>query len=132
MTAVVVREDDRWKVSRWIDAELEPGDGANTLDDVIRIADASVRDSYPPGPRRTSAELQYAIYPWKLRGTPTAIFDITGTDGGLIATDILERNPGIRGKTADDLVAQASLVLARQDGAMFRWVKNVNDLAEEN
>ena len=63
VTAVVTREDDLWTVSSWIDACLDAGGDFRTLDDLLRLADTLVRDSYPPGPRRATVDLQYAIYP---------------------------------------------------------------------
>lgn len=115
-------------MSRWIDAELDPGGDSGTLDEAVRTADALVRDNYPPGPRRMSAEVQYAIYPWAFEGKPAAIFDVTGKAGELVASDILKTSLGVGGTTADDLVVQASLVLAGQPRAMFRWLKKVRDL----
>ena len=76
ITAVVVRADDRWTISSWIDARLESGGDVRTLDELVQAADTLVLYSYPPGPRRSTAELQYAIYPWSFKGNPLVMLDV--------------------------------------------------------
>ncbi len=128
VTAVVVREDGLWTVSSWIDARLDAGGDFRTLDELVQVADALVRDNYPPGPRGTTAELQYAIYPWAFKGQPDAIFDVIGDPGNLVASDTNATGAEVRGKTAEELVTQAALLLGEQPRAMLRWVKKVADL----
>lgn len=106
ITAVVIREDDLWAISSWIDARLDAGEDFRTLDDLLQAADRLVSDGYPIGPSRTTAELQYAIYPWTFKGEPQAILDVTGHPGDLAATDIIGSNLEIHGTTAGELVTQ--------------------------
>lgn len=126
---MVFREDDRWTVSSWIDARLEDGGDFQTLDELVEVADALVRHSYPPGPRRAAAELQYAIYPWSFKGEPQVVLDVRGNANGLTATDISGSALEVSGKTAEDLVEQASR-LAAQPQVMLRWVKSLGDLTD--
>jgi hypothetical protein len=74
--------------------------------------------------------LQYAIYPWTFKGEPEATLDVTGEEGGLVASDISGRSLELRGKNAEELVAQAPSLLGEQPRAMFRWVKHVSDLPD--
>jgi hypothetical protein len=130
VTAIVSREDHLWTVSSWIDGRLEAGGDFQTLDDLVQVADALVRESYPSGPRRTTAELQYAIYPWTFKGNPDAILDVTVEGGDLVAADIRGSNFEVRGKTAEDLVEQASSALGEQPQPMLRWIKKIGDLTD--
>lgn len=127
VTAVVAREDERWTISYWVDAGLKAGENFDTLDALVRTGDALVRDSYPAGEGRATAELQYAIYPWKFKGQPEVMLDVTGDAHALTASDISGTTLGFSARTADDLVEQASR-LVEQPRVMLRWVKKVSGL----
>lgn len=129
VTAVVVRDDGTWSISSWIDAPLEAGGDFGTLDQLVQVADALVRDSYPPGPGRAGAELQYAIYPWSFKGRPQAMLDVTENPEHLSATDISGSASEVIGKTAEDLVEEAGR-LAQHPQVMLRWVKAVGNLTD--
>jgi hypothetical protein len=124
-----VREDDRWTVSSWIDARLEAGGEFETLDELVQAADLLVGDSYPSGPHRDDAELQYAIYPWSFKGQPDAMLDVSGEAGALDASDVGSGSLRVSGKTAEELVERAAS-LAEYPKLMFRWVKRVADLTD--
>lgn len=100
------------------------------MDDLLQAADRLDSDGHPIGPSRTTAELQYAIYPWTFKGEPQAILDVTGHPGDLAATDIIGSNLEIHGTTAGELVTQVSSLLGEKPRAIFRWVKKVSELMD--
>jgi hypothetical protein len=130
VTAVVIRDGDLWTVSSWIDARLEAGGDFETLDELVRTADQFVGDSYPPGPHREVAEVQYAIYPWSFTGQPEVMLDVTSRPGDLIATDIGGSTLEVRGRSAEELISQVASLRGDQPPIMFRWVKKVNELTD--
>jgi hypothetical protein len=128
VTAVIIREDDVWKVQIWVDCPLESGDSSAGLDELTARCDSRVAAGYPPGDERASAELQYAIYPAEVKGPTVVIMDITGGPGALVATDINGHDSQVRAATVEQLVAEGVASATDPDNVMFRWIKQVESL----
>jgi hypothetical protein len=82
---------------------------------------------YSGEPQAASAELQFAIYPWK--GNPgKVILDITTDADGLVARDIQGTEITIRGESLEDLVQKGETMVPNPNEAMFRWIRRVSEL----
>lgn len=128
VTCVVEREGEAWEAVWASDGRLPENFKDHSLTAVADRAAASVAAMYSGESEAASAELQFAIYPWK--GNPgKMILDITREAEGLVARDIQGTEITIQGVSLEDLVQKAETMVPNPSDAMFRWIRRVSELA---
>lgn len=126
VTSIVSVERGSWKVT-WASDKETPNDfkGSGLTECVtmaldrlyhLRSHEASVRN----------AELQFAIYPFKGRGS--TILDIRPTERGYAAAPLPGGDPTYDGLTLELLVDSVRASLGDSNDAMFRWIISPMDL----
>jgi hypothetical protein len=109
------------------DGRAPEGFKAASLADAVRIADSQVAALYPPSdPAWSTAELMYAIYPWRSGGR---IFEVTQTPHGLLARSIENLDESFEAQDLDGLVRSAAEANPDPSEILFQWVKPVRDLS---
>jgi hypothetical protein len=128
VTCIVSRDRDTWEVI-WTSDGRTPSDFAvGRLTDAVERAINDVAVLYADQPAAaTSAELQFAIYPWADGGE--MILDIQGTRGDLVARDIQGSDVTLHGRSLEDLLANAETSLPDASKVMFRWIRPVLGLS---
>jgi hypothetical protein len=101
---------------------------ASSLSDLIDNITTTVRESYIGSGNESTAELQYAIYPWGESKTIDFIFQISKSDKGYVAHDIQGSNIKVVGKSLEELSSQISSQVSDSSQAMMQWVLPVQDL----
>ena len=130
ITALVKRDGTNWNVQFVSDGRVPENFKAPSLDSVTRLGDARVAAIYPPSdPARATAELMYAIYPWRSGGR---IFEVIPTPDGLLARSIESPEDTLQAETADGLVDVASNSISDPSDVVFQWVKPVRELRSES
>jgi hypothetical protein len=127
VTCVVERDGEVWEVAWASDGRVPETFRNHSLTALTKQAAASVAAMYSGEPQAASAELQFAIYPWK--GNPgKVILDITTDADGLVARDIQGTEITIRGESLEDLVQKGETMVPNPNEAMFRWIRRVSEL----
>lgn len=128
VTCVVDRDGDEWEVVWASEGRAPDNFKDHSLTAIAGRAAASVAEMYSGDPQAASAELQFAIYPWK--GNPgKVILDITREAEGFVARDIQGTQIEIQGASLEDLVKKAETMVPNPSDAMLRWIRRVSELA---
>ena len=128
VTCVVDRDGDEWEVVWASEGRVPDNFKDHSLTAIAGRAAASVAGMYSGDPQAASAELQFAIYPWK--GNPgKVILDITREAEGFVARDIQGTEITIQGASLEDLVQNAETMVPSPSNAMLRWIRRVSELA---
>jgi hypothetical protein len=126
VTALVTRKRDGWNVQFISDGRAPDGFQADSLAAAVHRADRDVDAMYAlDDPARATAELTYAIYPWKSGGR---IFEVAPTPDGLLARSIENRDETLTAANIDELVISAERAISDPSEVLFQWDKRVRDL----
>jgi hypothetical protein len=127
ITCVVERDDDFWEVAWASDGRVPETFKDRSLTALTDRAAVCVAALYSGEPQAASAELQFAIYPWK--GNPgKVILDMTTDGDSLVARDIQGTEITFHGESLEDLVQQGETMVPNPSEAMFRWIRRVSEL----
>jgi hypothetical protein len=127
VTCIVEREGEDWEVSWASDGRVPEDFKDHSLTAAADRAAVGLAAIYAGEPQAASAELQFAIYPWK--GNPVkVILDITADPNGFVARDIQGTEITIQGASLEELVQKAETVVPNPNEAMLRWIRRVADL----
>jgi hypothetical protein len=127
VTCVVDRDGEAWEVAWASEGRVPDNYKDHSLTAIAERAAAHVADMYSGDPQAASAELQFAIYPWK--GNPgKVILDVSRDAEGFLARDIQGTEIAIQGASLEDLVQKAETMLPNPSDAMFRWIRRVSEL----
>ena len=121
---------ERDKNKKWESINIELGSIPELSDELSLKASvdkisAAVADMYRQN-GETTAELQFAIYPW---GNESAvILLITKTDNGYEARDRQGSDLVITGSTFDDIVAAVPNKVDDPNTVMLQWIQPISEL----
>jgi hypothetical protein len=126
ITCIVETGNNRWTVT-WVSDRRTPGNFTGKgLTETVNRATQDVAGLYSGKPQAATAELQFAIYPWK--GGGNLIMDVQRSADGFTATALDTSGMSVSGLDLESLVGQAEQSLPDFRKAMFRWVRPIREL----
>jgi hypothetical protein len=126
ITCIVEAGNNRWTVT-WVSDRRTPRDFIGKgLTESVNRATGDVAGLYSGKPQAATAELQFAIYPWK--GGGKLIMDVQRSADGFTAAALDTSEMPVSGRDLESLVGQAQQSMPDFSSAMFRWIRPVREL----
>jgi hypothetical protein len=126
ITCIVEAGNNRWTVTWASDGKTPRDFTGKGLTETVNRATQDVVGLYSGKPPAATAELQFAIYPWK--GGGKLIMDVQHSADGFTAT-ALDNSQSASGSDLESLVGQAEQSMPDFASAMFRWIRPIRELA---
>jgi hypothetical protein len=126
ITCIVSAEKDKWSVTWASDRKTPAAFAGKGLTETVNRATQDVAGLYSGKPQAATAELQFAIYPWK--GGGNLIMDVQRSADGFTAAALDTSEMSVSGPDLESLVGQAEQSLPDFRKAMFRWVRPIREL----
>jgi hypothetical protein len=126
ITCIIETGNNRWTVT-WVSDRRTPGDFTGKgLTETVNRATREVAGLYSGKPQAATAELQFAIYPWK--GGGKLIMDVQRSADGFTAAALDTSEMSVAGRDLESLVGEAEQSMPDFASAMFRWVRPIREL----
>ena len=126
ITCMVSAEHGKWTVIWVSDGKAPAGFTGTSLTEAVNRATQAVAALYYAKPQAVTAELQFAIYPWK--GGGKLIMDVRSSTDGLNATALENSGTSVSGQDLESLAGQAEQSMPDFSSAMFRWIRPIREL----
>ncbi|HET7419061.1 MAG TPA: hypothetical protein VFL27_01625 [Candidatus Dormibacteraeota bacterium] len=127
VTCIVQRGRKGWDVTYASEGRTPRDFSDASLAAAIERASAEVASLYSGKPEAASAELQFAIYPWR-GDAGKVILDVAEQPDGLKLRDIQGTGIEFQSQSIEAAIADAERYLPGTDGAMVRWIRPVAGL----
>jgi hypothetical protein len=116
-----------WQASG-IEVKLPSSLNEHNLDKLVGMVDQCIKQMCEEKGSAPRAELQLAIYPWKMGKEVKHIFLIAKTSAGFTAKDRQSDDLEVTGNTYEDIVSQIKLKIDDTDTAMLQLIQPIENL----
>jgi hypothetical protein len=127
VTCIVQRGRKGWDLVYASEGKTPKDFSDASLEQVIDRASADVASLYAGKTEAASAELQFAIYPWR-GDAGNVILDVTEEPVGLKLRNIQGTGVEFQSPSIEAAIADVERYLPSTDGAMLRWIRAVAGL----